>query len=130
MTNELDLLHIYRLAPVGPAIDMLREVGPAMRRTDATWPRGAACSYPSVDRENFYPPGVGPWSSAAERQQVIDQRDAARKVCAECPVRTACLATALARREQWGIWAGTTGKQRREVLKVIRKITGLEWVAS
>ena len=30
----------------------------------------------------------------------------AKAICAECPVREACLEGALARREPWGVWGG------------------------
>ncbi|WP_216214484.1 WhiB family transcriptional regulator [Amycolatopsis aidingensis] len=30
----------------------------------------------------------------------------AKRLCADCPVRDACLAGALARREPWGVWGG------------------------
>lgn len=30
----------------------------------------------------------------------------AKRFCAECPIREACLAGALARREPWGVWGG------------------------
>jgi WhiB family redox-sensing transcriptional regulator len=30
----------------------------------------------------------------------------ARVLCVDCPVRAACLAGALARREPWGVWGG------------------------
>ncbi|HVW40831.1 MAG TPA: WhiB family transcriptional regulator [Amycolatopsis sp.] len=30
----------------------------------------------------------------------------AKSFCADCPVREACLAGALARREPWGVWGG------------------------
>ena len=30
----------------------------------------------------------------------------AKTLCADCPVRTACLAAALERREPWGVWGG------------------------
>lgn len=30
----------------------------------------------------------------------------ARELCAECPVREACLAGALEREERWGVWGG------------------------
>lgn len=30
----------------------------------------------------------------------------AKTLCADCPVRTECLAGALARREPWGVWGG------------------------
>ena len=32
--------------------------------------------------------------------------EAAKSLCGECPVRTACLAGALERREPWGVWGG------------------------
>jgi WhiB family redox-sensing transcriptional regulator len=30
----------------------------------------------------------------------------AKALCVDCPVRTTCLAGALARREPWGVWGG------------------------
>ncbi|UUV36209.1 WhiB family transcriptional regulator [Amycolatopsis roodepoortensis] len=30
----------------------------------------------------------------------------AKAFCADCPVRSACLAGALSRREPWGVWGG------------------------
>jgi WhiB family redox-sensing transcriptional regulator len=30
----------------------------------------------------------------------------AKLLCADCPARAACLAGALARREEWGVWGG------------------------
>jgi WhiB family redox-sensing transcriptional regulator len=32
--------------------------------------------------------------------------EAAKALCAPCPLRTACLAGALERREPWGVWGG------------------------
>lgn len=32
--------------------------------------------------------------------------ESAKALCVECPVRTACLAGALERREPWGVWGG------------------------
>lgn len=37
---------------------------------------------------------------------------AARAVCAGCPVKRECLQWALERREQFGVWGGTSGRQR------------------
>lgn len=37
------------------------------------------------------------------------------RLCEMCPVREACLAYALARREQYGVWGGTTPNQRRRI---------------
>ena len=38
---------------------------------------------------------------------------AAKAVCAGCPVRQACLEFALANDERWGVWGGTSERQRR-----------------
>jgi WhiB family transcriptional regulator, redox-sensing transcriptional regulator len=32
--------------------------------------------------------------------------EAAKEVCAQCPIREACLAGALERKEPWGVWGG------------------------
>lgn len=32
--------------------------------------------------------------------------EAAKALCADCPLRASCLAEALARREPWGVWGG------------------------
>lgn len=32
--------------------------------------------------------------------------EAAKALCVDCPLRTACLAGALERREPWGVWGG------------------------
>lgn len=40
--------------------------------------------------------------------------EAAKRVCAPCPVLHECLVHALTNREQYGIWAGTTPQERKE----------------
>jgi WhiB family transcriptional regulator, redox-sensing transcriptional regulator len=35
-----------------------------------------------------------------------DELEQAKAYCRECPARAACLATALERREPWGVWGG------------------------
>lgn len=46
---------------------------------------------------------VDPELFFAELPHHIEQ---AKLVCAPCPVRSACLAGALARAEPWGVWGG------------------------
>ncbi|MFF3351004.1 WhiB family transcriptional regulator [Streptomyces sp. NPDC002779] len=41
----------------------------------------------------------------------------AKVVCAGCPVRTECLAHALDRRIEHGIWGGMTERERRALLR-------------
>lgn len=47
--------------------------------------------------------GTDPELFFAESNAVLQL---AKQVCAPCPVRTRCLAGALARREPWGVWGG------------------------
>jgi WhiB family redox-sensing transcriptional regulator len=41
----------------------------------------------------------------------------ALNVCRACPVREECLAWALETRERFGVWGGTTERQRRSILR-------------
>jgi len=41
----------------------------------------------------------------------------ARKICAGCPVRDACLEHALAHRIDHGVWGGCSERERRRILK-------------
>ena len=42
---------------------------------------------------------------------------AAKRICRVCPVRAACLAWALQRRELHGIWGGLAPRERRALLR-------------
>jgi WhiB family transcriptional regulator, redox-sensing transcriptional regulator len=41
--------------------------------------------------------------------------DAARALCADCPVRQECLEAALTDTDLMGLWGGTTETERREI---------------
>ena len=43
--------------------------------------------------------------------------DAARKICAECPVKAECLEYALVNRIDHGVWGGCSERERRRILK-------------
>lgn len=45
----------------------------------------------------------------------------AKRVCAGCPVADECLAYALEHDERWGIWGGTSERQRRTLKRASRK---------
>ncbi|MET9606814.1 WhiB family transcriptional regulator [Streptomyces sp. NPDC006512] len=62
--------------------------------------------------------GSGPFfHPAGERGEERDERDeAAKRVCAGCPVRAACLDHALRTREPFGVWGGLTEEERRAML--------------
>lgn len=64
------------------------------------WADQAACA--STDPELFYAPdhpGAGAYRSA-------------KRICANCPVKTECLADAMERVEQWGVWGGLAPDER------------------
>jgi WhiB family redox-sensing transcriptional regulator len=76
---------------------------------EQTWQLAAECR--GHDRSIFYPP------SQAERREDRDRREGrAKSICAQCRVRTDCLAYALAQRDQHGIWGGLTELERRAML--------------
>ncbi|MEW2414720.1 WhiB family transcriptional regulator [Streptomyces sp. NPDC046866] len=62
--------------------------------------------------------GSGPFFHPyGERGEEREDRDAAAKrICARCPVRRACLEHALRTREPYGVWGGHTEEERRALL--------------
>ena len=67
------------------------------------WREHAACR--DLDTGLFFPAGEGEASA--------DQVEAAKAVCAACPVRAECLSFALQTRQEAGIWGGLTEEERR-----------------
>lgn len=67
-----------------------------------------------ADPEDFFPP-TG-WGNAWVTEQ-------AKLMCADCPERLRCLAWALEHHE-WGIWGGTTDKERAQMRRDRRKSGG------
>jgi WhiB family transcriptional regulator, redox-sensing transcriptional regulator len=79
---------------------------PAQRGTvpaSADWRDSAACRH--ADPGLFFPAGTA--------GQMIVQAERAKRVCAGCPVRAACLGWALTAGAQMGVWGGTTEGERR-----------------
>ncbi|CAN5767451.1 N/A [soil metagenome] len=66
------------------------------------WQSDARCA--EVDPEIFFPERGGSSKSA-------------RSVCALCSVRLECLEYALNNKEQFGIWGGTSERERRRLRK-------------
>ena len=73
---------------------------------NSSWRQRGACR--GLDPEIFYPP-------------TDDEADAAKAVCAECPVREPCLEFALTVREKHGVWGGRTERERRRLIRQRRK---------
>lgn len=72
-------------------------------RDDGSWQQRAACV--GLPVEFFYPEKSARVTSGA------------RKVCAGCPVRSACLEYALTKGEWHGTWGGLTPDQRRDLAR-------------
>jgi WhiB family transcriptional regulator, redox-sensing transcriptional regulator len=73
-----------------------------------SWRQQAACQ--GLDPNIFYP--------ASDDEA---DADPAKAVCAECPIRLACLEHALTSREKDGIWGGATERERRRIIRQRRR---------
>ncbi|MET3984612.1 WhiB family transcriptional regulator [Streptomyces sp. PvR034] len=80
---------------------------PGQAQCNWEWQDDAACR--DLGPNRFFHP-------AGERGDERDDRDeAAKRVCAVCPVRRACLEHALRTHETFGVWGGLTEDERREL---------------
>ena len=86
---------------------MARLPGPVVEYWE--WQGEAACR--GVGSRLFFHPAGERGSRRAARDE------AAKRVCARCPVRRPCLQFALAVREPYGVWGGMTQKERRARLR-------------
>jgi WhiB family transcriptional regulator, redox-sensing transcriptional regulator len=69
----------------------------------APWQDLAACR--GTDTDRFFPISYKGRSAA--------DIDVAVRICRSCPVRQPCLAYALSTAQTYGIWGGTTERQRK-----------------
>jgi hypothetical protein len=80
---------------------------------DPAWRRQAACTQLGLDAGEatrmFYP---DPGDTAAV--------DAAKAVCAACPVRQVCFDDAMANGERYGVWGGLSEEERAEERRRLR----------
>lgn len=74
--------------------------------TTVNWRERAACR--GSDPDIFYPVNE-------------DEGDEAIAICMACAVREPCLEYALAARERYGVWGGTTEKDRRRIWRKRRR---------
>lgn len=78
-----------------------------MWESDADWREAAACS--GVESDIFFP--------ASEEESATEE---ARAICAECPVREACLSYALTTNQSAGVWGGMDAGERRRMRRRLR----------
>lgn len=72
------------------------------------WRVKAACQ--GLDPTIFYP-----------ADDNDEQADAAKAVCAVCPVQGECLEYALGSKEREGVWGGATERERRRIVRQRRR---------
>jgi WhiB family redox-sensing transcriptional regulator len=86
-----------------------REATPITQYAEPTtqgWRQYARCL--GADPDLFYPVSD-------------DAGEAAKAICAVCPVREPCLEYAVTAREKEGVWGGRTEKERRRLIRQRRK---------
>jgi len=81
---------------------------PTPHEGDWDWQMKAACR--GQDTSDFYHPENERGPSKARREA------RAKAICATCPVVANCLRWALAAREPYGIWGGTSVEDRERML--------------
>ena len=86
--------------------DISRLPGPNADLWD--WQLDGACR--DEDTEVFFHPEGERGSARARREQ------AAKSICARCPVITSCASHALAVREPYGVWGGLSEDDREAIL--------------
>jgi WhiB family transcriptional regulator, redox-sensing transcriptional regulator len=73
-------------------------------RMKGYWRSAAACA--SADPEMFFP--------VSKAGKALEHAAEAKAICADCPVRSDCLAFALRTRQSYGIWGGMTEEERAD----------------
>lgn len=75
--------------------------------SDFDWQRDATCAEPRHNNrmEAFF-------------AETPEQRELARELCTDCPVRRECLKWALEGKHIWGVWGGLDEQEIRRVLSV------------
>ncbi len=79
-------------------------------REEHGWQLAAACR--GEDATAFYAPNYFEKRSEKDARETV-----AKRICAVCPVRAACLEYALATREPHGVWGGCNEMERRALLR-------------
>ncbi|MEU9302919.1 WhiB family transcriptional regulator [Streptomyces sp. NPDC048269] len=85
------------------------------REEDGPWHAEAVCRRDEAGL--FFAPSKEPTAARLSREE------AAKRVCARCPVMVACREHALLQPEPYGVWGGLTAAERRVVLARMRRRT-------
>ncbi|WP_424212013.1 WhiB family transcriptional regulator [Streptomyces sp. BI20] len=83
------------------------------RDEDGPWHAEAVCRRDEAGL--FFAPSKEPTAARLSREE------AAKRVCARCPVMVACREHALLQPEPYGVWGGLTAAERRVVLARMRR---------
>jgi WhiB family redox-sensing transcriptional regulator len=81
------------------------------------WRHQAACA--GQDPEYWFPIEASGYTPAHKRAVTI---------CRSCPVQAACLNWAMENNEYYGIWGGTSARQRADLRRDRRAIARIEWI--
>lgn len=92
-----------------PAHRLVNEYQKVLEAHAPTWQRDAACANDNATH--------------LDKMYVTDDRVARenRTICFRCPVRIECLEYAVVLREPYGIWGGTTERQRKSLYRELRR---------
>jgi WhiB family transcriptional regulator, redox-sensing transcriptional regulator len=93
--------------PLQVAADPARPV-PVREDQDGPWHAEAVCRRDEAGL--FFAPSKEPTAARLSREE------AAKRVCARCPVMVECREHALLQPEPYGVWGGLTAAERRVVL--------------
>lgn len=77
---------------------------------DRSWELRSACK--GIDPVIFYP-------------HTDEEADAAKAVCAVCPVQNECLEYAIGKREHEGVWGGHTERERQRIIRRRRRLRAM-----
>lgn len=87
------------------------------------WHSDAACAAPEITEETFF------GSQRQERSMSPKKVKQAAVICKDCPVFKDCLRSALEYEEQYGVWAGTSGRIRKRIQRMLsEKLVTIEEV--
>ena len=81
------------------------------------WRHQAACA--GLDPEYWFPVDA-PGRTPAHRRAIT--------ICKSCPVQAECLNWALDNHEFYGIWGGTTARQRTDMRRDRKAMARIEWI--